>query len=96
MISLTLVVLVLLLTWASVGQNNIGVSVVGPLSYTAFSCLKDQGFIFFTVRIYKVSGTPGVDPSAVQTLINANAAGPFMTFAYMEVCRGADASAQVD
>jgi len=70
--------LILLAAWSSTCQQ-LGYSIVGPLSKAAYDCLGTQikeltgkdPFVF--VRIYKVSGTPGIDPYAAQALANAKA-----------------------
>ena len=70
--------LILLAAWSSTCQQ-LGYSIVGPLSKAAYDCLGAQShqatgndpFVF--VRIYKVSGTPGIDPYAAQALANAKA-----------------------
>jgi len=67
-------VLVLILAWSAAGQTFRGISLVGPFTKSAFSCLIQQGYSRFTIRMYKVSGTPGIDPHGVQTLQNALAA----------------------
>jgi hypothetical protein len=94
-------ILILLLLSIS-AAFNIGVAVVGPLTKTAFSCIASTQHLyepgpFAIIRIYKVSGTPGVDPYAVQTLINANTAAlRYKIHAYMELCRNNDPKGQVD
>jgi len=58
--------------------------IVGPFSETAFGCLVEQGYTSVIVRAS--SDTPGViDPNAVQTLENAQAAG-LATSIYIVVC----------
>jgi len=64
-------VLVLLFAWSAAGQYFNGVALVGPFTKSAFSCLHQQGYTRFTIRISKVSGTPGIDPHGVDTLNNA-------------------------
>ena len=90
--------LILLLAWSSTSAQ-LGYSIVGPLSKAAFDCLGTSSrqatghdpFVFF--RIYKVSGTPGVDPNAAQALANARASSvAFGILSYIEVCRSADSS----
>lgn len=45
-------------------------------------------------RAYKNSAPAGIDPNAVQTILNANAAG-FRSDVYIELCRGINATSQV-
>jgi hypothetical protein len=94
-------ILLLLLVWIS-ASFNLGVAVVGPLSKSAFACIAQTQHLyepgpFVIVRIYKVSGTPGVDPNAVQTLINAGTVAlKYKIHAYMELCRNNDPISQVN
>jgi len=95
-----LFVVALLLAW-SVGSQQVGMAVVGPLTRVAFSCLANdllKGVVvpFVIVRVYKVSGTPGIDPHALLTLHNVNAVGGYAVESYMEICRGMNATAQVN
>jgi len=72
-----LIVLALLLAWNAVSapsSTGVGLAIVGPLTQTAFSCLAEV-YNYAFIRAYKVSGTPGIDPNAMQTILNAQAAG---------------------
>jgi len=67
-------ILVLLLVGST--TSTIVLSIVGPLTKTAIKCLftsGNYGYIIF--RIYKVSGTPGIDLNGLQTLVNAHEIG---------------------
>jgi hypothetical protein len=105
--NLTTILLVVLLAWTS-AAGGIGFSIIGPMSPAYISCLSYYGLAgqhnsWLVIRIYQISsGTPGVDPAATQTLQNANGvAAPtttgnwFMVDSYMEICRGTNATVQV-
>jgi len=97
------VVTTLLFVWSAVCASSLGVAVVGPLTQTAFKCLAQNQLtgssnLFAIIRVYQVSGTPGIDPNAYQTLININTvtvAGGYNIHTYMEICRGTDPTSQV-
>jgi hypothetical protein len=106
--NLIIFILVAILAWTSL-SGGVGFAIVGPLTATAISCLSNydlpgQYNSWLVVRIYQISSkTPGVDPAATQTLQNANGvAAPtttanfFMVDSYMEICRGTNATVQVN
>jgi len=72
---------------------------VGPLSATALHCLLSDGIITqnkFGLRISQNSHSPtGVDPLAAQSIANAVAAG-FYVGPYVELCRGVNATNQIN
>ena len=94
-----LVLLMGLLVWSSFGQGFIGFGVVGPFTAPAFRCLSSgvHGSVQYAViRAYQNSQSPaGIDPNAIQTIRNANAAGYFISL-YVELCRGTNATSQIN
>ena len=80
----TLFLLIGLFIWPSysdVGVGSYAFGVVGPFTASGFLCLKPNlpGVYFqatLIVRVYQNSHSPaGIDPHALQTLINANKVG---------------------
>lgn len=84
-------ILISLLVWNSSAQVK-GFEIVGPLNLVAANCLKAAIPIsFLIVRIYKISGTPGVDQGGVQTFTKINRFNfPVSLYTYVEICRSAD------
>jgi hypothetical protein len=68
--TISLCLLIVLVTSPPVQK---GFDLVGPLTRTAFGCLAEQGYGYAIVRAAALNGT--VDPTTVQTLTNAQAAG---------------------
>jgi len=92
MSKIILLILVVVLLYQS-SATSLGVSLVGPLTKTAFSCLKQQGYTRAMIRAFEISTFPGaIDTNATQTLINAKAAG-LVTSIYVVLCRTTDPAA---
>jgi hypothetical protein len=58
-------------------EPSLGIAAVGPLTQTALKCLAQNQLassssLFAIIRVYQLSGTPGVDPNSYLTLINLN------------------------
>lgn len=84
-------ILISLLVWNS-NQDSNGMEFVNPLSLTVLNCLAQDPtpIDFIIIRIYKISGTPGVDQGGVQTFVNAGTSSAYFSyFAYVEICRSA-------
>jgi hypothetical protein len=77
----------------------VSIAHVGPLSGTTLNCLLSDGIITQTklgLRIYQNSHAPaGIDPLAAQGIANAAAAG-FYVAPYIELCRGLNATNQIN
>lgn len=64
-----------------------GISVVGPLTTSAFACLAQQGIRFALVRAYTIFDTyADIDPHAIRTLNNSQNGG-VPTDIYIVLCR---------
>jgi hypothetical protein len=70
-----------------------GVDVSQVVSTASFICLKNVGYEFVVARGFDANGT--LRQNVTQTLKNAIIAG-LKTDIYMLVCRGKNASSQVD
>jgi len=80
--------------------SQISFGVVGPFTASAFRCLASSvphvTIPYVTIRAYQNSHSPpGIDPNALQTITNAFVAG-FYTGIYMEICRGINATSQIN
>jgi hypothetical protein len=79
----------------------VGLNHVGPISLTALNCLVNDGWFLGTtkkigLRIYQNSHSPaGVDPLAAEAIAIASSAG-FSIGGYMEICRGINATSQIN
>lgn len=92
------ITLILLLACSALSAPSLGLAISSPMTTSAFGCLAiDVPNPFCIVRAYKVSGTPGIDPNAVQTLKNCLAYNNavYGTLVYVEICRGQNATNQV-
>jgi len=93
----TLFLVTILLIWSSYGY--VGFGIVGPLTTSAFTCLQSNvpnSNKYAVIRAYQNSHSPaGIDPNALQTLANAYAAG-FSADLYVEICRGINATSQIN
>jgi hypothetical protein len=86
-----ILVTTLLLLCYSLPKHALGIAVIGPLTQTAFKCLAQNQLTaspnrFAIIRVYQISGTPGLDPHANQTLLNINTvtvSGGYSIHAYM-------------
>jgi hypothetical protein len=87
--------LVVLLAWCC---QSVTFSVRGPVSTEGFKCLLANtpgGTAYALVRAYQNAIAPaGIDPTAVQTLKNSNAAGNANDLS-IDLCRGVNATSQI-
>jgi hypothetical protein len=96
-INLLLLTIALLINYCTCTYT---LEVVGPITKSAFTCLLgsvDNELINkVSIRGYQNSRSPpGIDPNALSTLNNALDA-QYLAYVYIEVCRGENATAQID
>ena len=91
-----------MLIWSSCSYINSGAtgfSVVGPFTTSAFKCIRvsiPDTAHYAVIRAYQNSQSPaGIDTNALQTITNALAAG-YNVDAYVEICRGINATSQIN
>jgi len=94
---LLLMTLLICSSFGQFGQPSLGISLVGPLTTSAFRCLK-QSYPnpSVIIRAYQHSNwAAGIDNYALQTIRKANAAD-YGIILYVELCRGINATSQLN